>query len=99
MDWMSYNCTLLYEFSIGLSIVVPFTTPSETSRVGTWRSIFFRVQTLMVSDDYGLDELLSALLCECNVELSIVVPFPTCKLERASVFFLPRSDSHGLGWL
>ena len=25
----------------------------------------------------GLDELLCALLCEFNVELSIVIPFPT----------------------
>ena len=75
---MSCNCALLYEFNVKFSILVPFPTPSETSRVGTWGYIFFfRVPTLMVSDGCGLDELLCALLYEFNVELSIIVPFHT----------------------
>ena len=38
---------------------------------------FFCVPTHMVSSGCGLDELLRVLLCEFNIELSIVFPFPT----------------------
>ena len=50
---------------------------SMSSRVGKWRNFFLPRCYSHASDGCGLDELLCALLCEFNVELSIVIPFPT----------------------
>ena len=60
-------------------IIDRFLTPSEALRVSTERSVFFffRVPILMASNGCGLDRVQCALLCKCNVELFILVPFPT----------------------
>ena len=62
---MDCNRALLYEFNIKLFTVIPFQTPSEALRVGTYveKYFFFRVPILMASDGCGLVELLCTLPC------------------------------------
>ena len=54
---MNCNRTLLYEFNIMVSIVLPFPTLSETLRVERREAFFFfRVPILMASVGGGLDD-------------------------------------------
>ena len=74
VDWMSCNVHFLGEFNFKLSIVIPFLTPSEVLRVGTYRIIFssaFQFSlSRMVVDWMSCN---CAILCDFNVELCVVV--------------------------
>ena len=104
LDWISCNVTFAWaQYRIVLCSSISIT--SEALGVGTWRSyFFFRVTFLMASDRCGLDELQCIHSYEFNVWLSTVVSFPTFSEALKVItyiekyFFLPRSNSHGLGW-
>ena len=60
---MNCNRALMYESNIKLSILVPFLTPTEALRVGTYgeKYFFFCVSFLMASDGGGLHLNLMAI--------------------------------------
>ena len=101
-------CALLCEFNVELSFVVPFPSPSEALGVGTWRSIF---SSRYISN--GLGWILDIVWMGCNVHYRMN-SMSNCPLYsfisntflgveswivHRELFYLLRSNFHGLGWL